>query len=225
MRGQPAGRRGGPLRMARLAALAGEVLGPGGAGRGRAAASGRRCRRRTSTWRCWPRGWTRLFAGAGDATSGLAAAVCALSRVSVLAGGPGTGKTHDGEPGCWRCCASSTRSGGSRWPRRPARRRRGWRRRCASSTATLPAEDRARLGELHATTLHRLLGWRPEARSRFRHDRTNRLPVEVVVVDESLDGVADDDGPAARGAAADDPAGAGRRPRPARVGRGRRRAR
>ena len=33
--------------------------------------------------------------------------------------------------------------------------------------------------------MHRLLGWRPEARSRFRHDRTNRLPVEVVVVDEA----------------------------------------
>ncbi|GAC1330725.1 MAG: hypothetical protein NVSMB13_18870 [Mycobacteriales bacterium] len=43
----------------------------------------------------------------------------------------------------------------------------------------------AELGELSATTLHRLLGWRPEARTRFRHDRTNRLPFEVVVVDES----------------------------------------
>jgi exodeoxyribonuclease V alpha subunit len=49
----------------------------------------------------------------------------------------------------------------------------------------LPAEDRDRLGELSATTLHRLLGWRPEARTRFRHDRGNRLPYEVVVVDES----------------------------------------
>jgi exodeoxyribonuclease V alpha subunit len=54
-----------------------------------------------------------------------------------------------------------------------------------SSTARLSADDQARLGELPATTLHRLLGWRPEARSRFRHDRTNRLPVEVVVVDEA----------------------------------------
>jgi exodeoxyribonuclease V alpha subunit len=46
-------------------------------------------------------------------------------------------------------------------------------------------EDQERLGELTATTLHRLLGWRPEARTRFRHDRGNRLPYEVVVVDES----------------------------------------
>jgi exodeoxyribonuclease V alpha subunit len=54
-----------------------------------------------------------------------------------------------------------------------------------SSTAALPAEDRHRLGDLSATTVHRLLGWRPEARSRFRHDRGNRLPFEVVVVDEA----------------------------------------
>ena len=36
-----------------------------------------------------------------------------------------------------------------------------------------------------AVTLHRLLGWRPGSRSRFRHDHTNRLPHEVVVVDET----------------------------------------
>src|SRR5664280_1873151 len=41
------------------------------------------------------------------------------------------------------------------------------------------------LGDLSAMTLHRLLGWRPEARSRFRHDRTNRLPMEIVVIDEA----------------------------------------
>src|SRR5205085_3979369 len=42
-----------------------------------------------------------------------------------------------------------------------------------------------RLGELHATTLHRLLGWRPDSSTRFRHDRSNRLPHDVVVVDET----------------------------------------
>jgi exodeoxyribonuclease V alpha subunit len=36
-----------------------------------------------------------------------------------------------------------------------------------------------------ATTLHRLLGWRPESRTRFRHDRGNPLPHDVVVVDET----------------------------------------
>ena len=33
--------------------------------------------------------------------------------------------------------------------------------------------------------MHRLLGWRPDRRGRFRHDRTNRLPYDVVVVDET----------------------------------------
>ena len=36
-----------------------------------------------------------------------------------------------------------------------------------------------------ASTLHRLLGWRPDSRVRFRHHRANRLPYDVVVVDET----------------------------------------
>lgn len=51
--------------------------------------------------------------------------------------------------------------------------------------AGLPAEDRDRLRRLDAMTLHRLLGWRPDNATRFRHDRTNRLTYDVVVVDES----------------------------------------
>ena len=49
----------------------------------------------------------------------------------------------------------------------------------------MDAGDRDRLGTLKASTLHRLLGWRPGARGRFRHDRSNRLPYDVVVVDEA----------------------------------------
>jgi exodeoxyribonuclease V alpha subunit len=37
---------------------------------------------------------------------------------------------------------------------------------------------------LAATTLHRLLGWRPGS-TRFRHDARNRLPYDVVVIDET----------------------------------------
>jgi exodeoxyribonuclease V alpha subunit len=51
--------------------------------------------------------------------------------------------------------------------------------------AKLDAADRARLGELQAMTLHRLLGSRPDSSSRFRHDRGNRLPQDVIVVDET----------------------------------------
>jgi exodeoxyribonuclease V alpha subunit len=39
--------------------------------------------------------------------------------------------------------------------------------------------------DLRASTLHRLLGWRPRSHSRFAHDRYNRLPHDVVIVDET----------------------------------------
>ena len=41
------------------------------------------------------------------------------------------------------------------------------------------------VGSLDGLTLHRLLGWRPDNATRFRHDRGNRLKYDVVVVDES----------------------------------------
>ncbi len=55
----------------------------------------------------------------------------------------------------------------------------------ADAAAGFPPHARARLDGLEASTLHRLLGWRPGSRTRFRHDRTNTLPHDVVVVDES----------------------------------------
>ena len=41
------------------------------------------------------------------------------------------------------------------------------------------------LGRPQGVTLHRLLGWRPDNATRFRHDRANRLTHDVVVVDET----------------------------------------
>jgi exodeoxyribonuclease V alpha subunit len=129
-------------------------------------------------------GLNRLFPLADDGDQRQAAAVCALSRVSVLAGGPGTGKTttvarllallREQNPD-WRIALAAPTG------KAAARLEEAVR----SSTALLPAPDQARLGDLSATTLHRMLGWRPDARSRFLHNRNNRLPVEIVVVDES----------------------------------------
>ena len=39
--------------------------------------------------------------------------------------------------------------------------------------------------DVPAVTLHRLLGWRPDSATRFRHDAGNRLPYDVVVLDET----------------------------------------
>ncbi len=49
----------------------------------------------------------------------------------------------------------------------------------------LDAVDRQRVSGPRATTLHRLLGSRPDTSSRFRHHRGNRLPFDVIVVDET----------------------------------------
>jgi exodeoxyribonuclease V alpha subunit len=49
----------------------------------------------------------------------------------------------------------------------------------------LDQQDRDRVGRVEAMTLHRLLGWRPDNATRFRHDRGNRLKYDLVVVDES----------------------------------------
>ncbi len=129
-------------------------------------------------------GLDRLFKPGADDDQRLAAAVCALSRVSVLAGGPGTGKTttvarllallRERHESARIALAAPTGKAAARLEEA-----------VRSSSANLPDQDRQRLGDLPATTLHRLLGWRPDARSRFRHDRTNRLPMEIVVVDEA----------------------------------------
>ena len=114
----------------------------------------------------------------------LAAAVSALGRVSVLAGGPGTGKTTtvarllallQDQPGPAPRIALAAPTG-----KAAARLEEAVR----AATAQLDPEDERRLGDLTASTLHRLLGWLPSNRSRFRHDATNQLPHDVVIVDE-----------------------------------------
>lgn len=114
----------------------------------------------------------------------LAAAVSALSRVSVLAGGPGTGKTttvarllallrDQSGPALRIALAAPTGKAAARLEEA-----------VRAATAQLQPEDQRRLGDLTASTLHRLLGWLPSNRSRFRHDATNQLPHDVVIVDE-----------------------------------------
>jgi exodeoxyribonuclease V alpha subunit len=123
-------------------------------------------------------GLERLFSAPGSERQRLAAAVSVLRRVTVLAGGPGTGKTttvarllallHD-QPGPPPRVALAAPTG-----KAAARLQE-------AVAAELPAELRSRTPD--AATLHRLLGWRPGGR--FRYGRTQRLPFDVVVVDET----------------------------------------
>jgi exodeoxyribonuclease V alpha subunit len=120
----------------------------------------------------------RLFPGERAVRQRQAAAVGALRRVTVLAGGPGTGKTttvarllellHE-QPGPPPRVALAAPTG-----KAAARLQQ-------AVTEGLPAPLRERVPT--AATLHRLLGWRPGGR--FRHDRHERLPFDVVVVDET----------------------------------------
>ncbi|MGI3781052.1 MAG: exodeoxyribonuclease V subunit alpha [Janthinobacterium lividum] len=113
-----------------------------------------------------------------------AAEASARRWVTVLAGGPGTGKTTTvarllallrAQPGPPLRVALAAPTG-----KAAARLQEA----VTTAAAGLPEQDRARLGALEASTLHRLLGWRPDSKSRFRHDASNPLPHDVVVVDE-----------------------------------------
>jgi exodeoxyribonuclease V alpha subunit len=121
----------------------------------------------------------------------LAAAAAVLRRFSVIAGGPGTGKTttvarvlallDEQAEMCGRrqplvALAAPTGKAAARLEEA-----------VHGEAARLPlsADARARLLRLRGTTIHRLLGRSPASRSRFRHDRLSRLAHDVVVVDET----------------------------------------
>ncbi|MGN7780813.1 exodeoxyribonuclease V subunit alpha [Mycolicibacterium sp. 22603] len=119
-----------------------------------------------------------------------AAAQRALTQgLTVLTGGPGTGKTTTvarllallaeqaalaGRPAPRIALAAPTGKAAARLQEA-----------VAEQVGRLDPQDRDRLHGLTATTLHRLLGARPDTSSRFRHHRGNRLPHDVIVVDET----------------------------------------
>ncbi|MFD6268652.1 AAA family ATPase [Nocardia asteroides] len=129
----------------------------------------------------------RLFAdplGAGPDRQRLAAALAATHWTTVVAGGPGTGKTHT----IARILALLTAH------RRASPKLPALRIALAAPTGKAAArlqeavrDQAAELGlpELTASTLHRLLGWQRGRTTRFRHHAHNRLPYDVVVVDET----------------------------------------
>jgi len=136
----------------------------------------------------------RLFPAAGDVRQRLAAAHAAGRRLTVLTGGPGTGKTTtvarllavlqdvagDGHgtgqstdaPGLRVALAAPTGKAAARLQEA-----------VRDVVGALPPEDRARTGRPEATTVHRLLGYR--SATRFRHHAGHHLPHDVVVVDET----------------------------------------
>ncbi|GFG73179.1 exodeoxyribonuclease V subunit alpha [Mycobacterium botniense] len=130
----------------------------------------------------------RLFP-AGFDEQRRAAEIAVSQPVTVLTGGPGTGKTTTVARLLALLAEHAEHTGASR-PRMALAAPTG--KAAARLTEAvqhelgkLDAVDRERLGELQAMTVHRLLGRRPGSSSRFRHDRGNRLPHDVIVVDET----------------------------------------
>ncbi|WP_353373346.1 exodeoxyribonuclease V subunit alpha [Mycobacterium sp.] len=119
-----------------------------------------------------------------------AAAEVALSQgLTVLTGGPGTGKTTTVARLLALLVEQATMAGNARLrialaaPTGKAAAR--LQEAVQLEVARLDPSEREALIGLHATTLHRLLGSRPDTSARFRHHRGNRLPHDVIVVDEA----------------------------------------
>jgi exodeoxyribonuclease V alpha subunit len=136
-------------------------------------------------------GLGRLFAGETGGRQSLAAASAVLRRLAVVAGGPGTGKTTTvarivallaeqaaaaGAPPPLVALAAPTGKAAARLEEAVHDE---------AGDLAVDGAIRERLLALHASTLHRLLGRRPDSRSRFRHHRGQRLPHDVVIVDET----------------------------------------
>lgn len=128
---------------------------------------------------------TRLFPLPVDEPQREALRTAATTHLTVLTGGPGTGKTTTvarlvaalqaaAGPGLRVALAAPTGKAAARLQES-----------VNAEVASLAPEDRAAVGGLDAMTIHRLLGWRRGSTTRFRHDRTRPLPHDVVIVDES----------------------------------------
>ena len=134
-------------------------------------------------------GLDRVFPSEGYDEQRAAARIALSQGTTVLTGGPGTGKTTTVAALLALLVAQADEAGrpplriGLAAPTGKAAAR--LQQAVEEEVARLPESDRARLTGLRAVTLHRLLGSRPDTSARFRHHRDNRLPHDVVVVDET----------------------------------------
>ena len=134
----------------------------------------------------------RLFGaspGDGADRQRAAATLAARRRLAVIAGGPGTGKTytiarvltllherHRGPRDLRVALVAPTGKAAARMEEEIH---------TAVGAIDTDEDTRAALADAEASTIHRLLRVDPGNRSRFRHDRDNPLPHDVVVCDET----------------------------------------
>ena len=131
----------------------------------------------------------RVFPAESYAEQRAAARQAVTSWTNVLTGGPGTGNTTTVAGLLALLAEQAARTGTGRLrialtaPTGKAAAR--LQESVARELARIPRADRERVGTVQAVTMHRLLGPLRDNGTRFRHHRGNRLPHDVVVVDES----------------------------------------
>ena len=127
----------------------------------------------------------QLFPGPTPDLQRLAVAASVTGWITVIAGGPGTGKTttvarllavlrRTLETPARVALAAPTGKAAARMQEA-----------VTAEFARLTSEGIEVPPAPQASTLHRLLGWRPDSHSRFRFNGHNHLPYDVVVVDET----------------------------------------
>lgn len=121
----------------------------------------------------------------------VAAETAVRRRLSIIAGGPGTGKTTTIARVIVLLYDQAMKIGGSpplialAAPTGKAAARLAEAVHDEASRLDIDASVRKFMNDLKGTTIHRLLRSSPQNRTRFRHNRTNRLIHDAVIVDET----------------------------------------
>ena len=133
-------------------------------------------------------GLQRVFRGDTWEEQKTAVREAAARSTTILVGGPGTGKTST-VAGLLALLVEQSEGIGRRptialaAPTGKAAAR--LRESVLDALSHFEPPDQARVGDVEAVTLHRLLGSRRDSSTRFQRDRTNPLPHDIVVVDEA----------------------------------------